>query len=369
MTRVSSSLLIKSLLKQSPRFHCQSRYVSCLSQLSYHESRRNGVPRDIIFYGTDEFSLASLEKLVQQQQKYDIHVVTGQQSLVFDFAHQHKLPISVWPDTCLPKSFDVGLVVSFGHLIPREDIVRCKYGILNVHGSLLPRWRGASPIHHAILAGDEITGITIMRIKAEKFDVGDIVKQVEYRIPERATTPLVYDALSVLGAETLVQTLEDLEGAFSSAQPQPKKGITKAPKPKKEDGHIIFQTMTASEVDRRVRSLEGLVTVYCEWINGFRLKLFDVVDPSKVETFRIDEIIEDTNAEPGSIFYHRKRRLLCFKCCDMKWIAFESVSLQGRKRMSSLSFFNGFMNPLIRNNCQPKLIKIQQHFISGNKGS
>lgn len=330
---------------------------------------QNGEPRNllkIIFYGTDKFSLESLNRLVSNTKLPNsnssrfvnsLHIVTKEASLVSKFAQSEKLPLTIWPDSHLTETFDVGVIVSFGHLLRSEDINRCHHGILNVHGSLLPRWRGASPIHHAILAGDEITGVTVMQIRPEKFDIGDILATREYRIPYRATTSIVYKDLSTLGADLLVEVLSSLPQHLKKAVSQPQEGVTKAPKPKSFDGVIVFESITAQEVDRKVRALEGLVDVYTLWINGLPLKLFQPIDPDVLEEARIDELIGEEEVPPGSIFYHRKRRLLCFKCKDNKWIGFPSVALKGYKLMTALAFFNGFVNPLIKNNCQPKVIK------------
>jgi len=327
------------------------------------EASRNRLK--IIFFGTDKFSLESLKRLVSNAKLPNsnssrfvnsLHIVTKEASLVSKFAQSEKLPFTIWPDSRLTETFDVGIIVSFGHLLKSEDINRCHHGILNVHGSLLPRWRGASPIHHAILAGDEITGVTVMQIRPEKFDIGDIIATREYRVPYRATTPIVYKDLSTLGADLLVEVLSSLPQYLKKAVPQPQEGVTIASKPKSSDGVIVFEKITAQEVDRKVRALEGLVDVYTLWINGLSLKLFEPIDPDVLEEARIDELIAEEEVAPGSIFYHRKRRLLCFKCKD-RWLAFPSVALKGYKRMTALAFFNGFVNPLIKNNCQPKVIK------------
>lgn len=356
--------IFKSLFAKHCLF-CQRRFLSTSKK-----------ELSVILYGTDRFSLVSLERLVMDFRGHstkkriirELHVVSGKGSLVSQFAQQHGLELSLWSHRCLSRTFDVGLVVSFGHLIPEEDIARCRHGILNVHGSLLPLWRGASPIHHSIMNGDQITGVSVMRIKPDKFDVGDIVKQVEFKMPRRPRLPQVYEKLASLGAEALMETLSDLEGYLSEAVPQSQDRVTTAPKVKKDDGFIDFKTMTSVEVDRKVRALDTIATVFTKWINGMKLKLFDDVDPDEVSTLDIDSLIGEGHAEGGSIFFHRKRRLLCFKCSDLKWVGFESVSLQGKKRMSSLSFFNGFMSPLLRSNCQPDIIKTQKHLRKSKDG-
>ena len=288
------------------------------------------------------------------------------QSLISRFSARNEIPIRYWPVDEVPlDTFDVGVVVSFGHLIPAQAINACKYGILNVHGSLLPRWRGASPIHHAILAGDTKTGVTIMKIVADKFDVGQILATQEYVIPERATTKTIHSDLSVIGANLLMDTLMNLEERLKTAYPQPKEGITKAPKVKKEYGHLDWTRLTAVEVDTRSRALDSLIDVYTEWVDGTQLRLYESCDPKETENMKIDHLLQDTQTEPGSIYFHRRRKVICFKCCDGKWAGFKSMSLKGRKRMSSADFYNGFLRKLLENKNVPLLRP--QDFISCNK--
>lgn len=264
------------------------------------------------------------------------------------------MPFSKWPFLTLPeKVFDVGIVVSFGHLIPKQSINACKHGILNVHGSLLPRWRGASPIHHAILAGDTHTGVTLMKIKPSRFDVGDIILSEPMEIDRRATTNEVHAKLAEIGARLLMTTLQDLELNLKNARQQSSEEATSAPKPSKVDGIIKWSQMSAVEVDRRVRALDGLVDVYSFWVDGTPLRLHLPVDPTEVETFKIESLLKDrgiNSSLPGTVYYHKKRRLLCVKCADGEWIAFENVSLKGRRRLSARDFYNGYLNKLFKKN-------------------
>ena len=309
----------------------------------------------IVFFGNDTFSLSSLKplhsKLVSGSDLIrQLTLVSNSHSLVSHFAYKNDLPLLTWPIEKLDQSYDLGIVVSFGHLIPETMIRECKLGILNVHGSLLPRWRGASPIHQAVLAGDQVTGVTIMLIEPFKFDVGAIVAQETYVMPERATTAAVHAELARMGGELLLRTIEQLPHALSQARPQPREGVTRAPKPKKLDGHIVFEEMTSADIDIRCRALHGLVDIYSEWVDGGRLKLSDVVDPAPLNFKPLDHLIGE-ECEPGSIVYHKRRRILCFKCKDGKWIGFGSVTMHGNRNMTALEFFNGYMSRLLKNRC------------------
>jgi len=141
-------------------------------------------------------------------------------------------------------------VVAYGLLLPPE-MLRCpRRGCLNIHASLLPRWRGASPIHAAILAGDSESGVTIMRMD-EGLDTGPTLLSRAVPIRPRATTPELHDALAELGAEMIGEAL----ATDPPAQPQPDAGTTFAPKLSKADGKLDWQR-DAVLLDRQVRAFE-----------------------------------------------------------------------------------------------------------------
>lgn len=315
----------------------------------------SGKDLSIVFFGNDSFSLSSLKplhgKLVSGSDLIrQLTVVSVSHSIISQFANKNGLHLLTWPLYELDHSYDVGIVVSFGHLIHENMIRECRMGILNVHGSLLPRWRGASPVHHAVLAGDAVTGVTVMLIEPLKFDVGAILAQEKYDMPDRASTAAVHADLARLGGQLLLQAVQDLPESLKHARPQPREGMTHAPKPKKQDGHIRFDEMTSVDVDRKCRALQGMVDLYCEWVDGKRLKLSDVVDPAILQSQPLDHIIGE-DCTPGSIVYNKRRRILCFKCKDGNWIGFESATMHGNRNMSALEFFNGYMSRLLKNPC------------------
>lgn len=254
--------------------------------------------------------------------------------------------------------FDLGVVSSFGRLIPKAAIEACRYGILNIHGSLLPRWRGASPIQHAILAGDSVTGLTIMRIKPKKFDIGEIVAQRPIDILHRVTAADLKRMMAPLGAQLLWECLENLEQALAGATEQPSEGVTMAPKLTEADGELLWATMNAAEVDRRVRAftgVSGFSGCYTHWIDGTPLKLSEVVDPDLVARLELSQLAAVGEGDdhldhhiPGLLLYHRRRHLLAIASADRTWSAFRSFTLKGRKRMSALGFYNTFIRPLAK---------------------
>jgi methionyl-tRNA formyltransferase len=146
---------------------------------------------------------------------------------------------------------DLLVVVAYGQIIPREVLELPRRGALNVHASLLPRHRGAAPIAHAILAGDRVTGVTIMRMD-EQLDHGPILAVREVPIDPRATTGELTDQLAVVGAELLSEVVASLD-RFPPRE-QDHAAATVAPRLKKEDGELSW-SLPALDIDRRVRAL------------------------------------------------------------------------------------------------------------------
>jgi methionyl-tRNA formyltransferase len=134
---------------------------------------------------------------------------------VKDFASDQKLPVHDWDNVKQNREFccdfDIGLVVSFGHLIPENMINSFSQGMLNVHASLLPKYRGASPIIYAIKNHEQKTGVSIMKIKPQKFDIGDVLAIKEVTIADDILMPQLHDKLANVGAELLVECLRNLE--------------------------------------------------------------------------------------------------------------------------------------------------------------
>ena len=158
---------------------------------------------------------------------------------------------------------DLIVVAAFGQILKKEVLDLPKYGCINVHASLLPRWRGAAPINAAILAGDEETGVTIMQMDVG-LDTGPMLAKSSIRIKPDDTTDSVLAALSTLGADLLLETLPEYIDGKLTAQPQPADGSTYAPMLKKEDGLLDF-TRPAIELERRVRAMNSWPGAWFEW--------------------------------------------------------------------------------------------------------
>jgi methionyl-tRNA formyltransferase len=169
---------------------------------------------------------------------------------------------------------DVIVVAAFGQILKPEVLDLPTYGCINVHASLLPRWRGAAPINAAILHGDEETGITIMKMD-EGLDTGPILGQRSVRIRPDETAGSLFEILSKLGAEILLETLPGYLAGEVAPQPQPEEGAIYAPMLKKGDGALDF-TQSAEMLARRVRAFNPWPGTYFEW-NGRVLKVHGAI--------------------------------------------------------------------------------------------
>lgn len=158
---------------------------------------------------------------------------------------------------------DLIVVAAFGQILKPEVLDLPRFGCLNVHASLLPRWRGAAPINAAILAGDEEMGVTIMKMDAG-LDTGGILAQRAFRLSPDVTAGAAFDALSALGADLLLESLPDYLAGKLTPVPQPEDGVTYAPMLKKEDGRLDF-ARPADELERRVRAMNPWPGAWFEW--------------------------------------------------------------------------------------------------------
>ena len=242
----------------------------------------------ITFMGTPDFAVPSLAALMEAG--YEIACVYSQPprpagrgqreqlSPVHAFAVQHGLPVRT--PTSLKSSeeheafralnLDAAVVAAYGLILPPAILDAPRLGCLNVHASLLPRWRGAAPIHRALLAGDSQTGITIMQMDVG-LDTGAMLLTETLPITSTSTTPVLHDALAAMGARMVVQALAGLEAGTLTARPQPDEGVTYARKLEKEEGRLNW-TLPASELERQVRALHPWPGMWCQ-IGEDRLKI------------------------------------------------------------------------------------------------
>jgi len=165
-------------------------------------------------------------------------------------------------------------VVAYGGLIPRSLLDLPRHGWVNVHFSLLPRWRGAAPVQHAILAGDQVTGVTVFEL-VEALDAGPVLASAEYELGASETAGEALEALEALGADELVRTLDALAAGTVAAVPQPEHGVTLAPKLTVQGARIDW-TRPAEEISRQVRANNPSPVAWTE-LDGERFRVLHAV--------------------------------------------------------------------------------------------
>jgi len=171
-------------------------------------------------------------------------------------------------------SADLMVVAAYGLLLPQSVLQTPRLGCINIHASLLPRWRGAAPIQRAICAGDAQSGITIMQMEAG-LDTGPILLARPLAIAARETGATLHDRLAALGAPALLEALDEIVLGKASPQPQPVAGVTYAAKIRKEEATIDW-SCTAVEIDRQIRAFNAWPIAQTLW-NGQQLRVWEAV--------------------------------------------------------------------------------------------
>lgn len=220
---------------------------------------------------------------------------------------------------------DLIVVAAFGQILKKDVLDLPKYGCINVHASLLPRWRGAAPINAAILAGDEETGVTIMQMDVG-LDTGPMLAKQSLRLTPDHTAGAVTQALSTLGADLLIETLPDYLAGKIAPTPQPEEGATYAPMLKKEDGLLDF-TKPAAELERRVRAMNPWPGAWFEW-NGAPLKVHKAW-------------VAEGKAEAGKRLVEQNQPTVA---AGSGFLILEEVQPPGKKPMNGKSFLAGARN-------------------------
>ncbi|AZN36924.1 methionyl-tRNA formyltransferase [Iodobacter ciconiae] len=295
----------------------------------------------IIFAGTPDFAACALQALIAAG--HEIALVLTQPdrpagrgmkltaSPVKVLAEQHG--ISVYqpeklrtPEQQAPLAVinaDIMIVAAYGIILPQTVLDLPKLGCLNIHGSLLPRWRGAAPIHRAILAGDTETGITIMQMDAG-LDTGDMLSIHHTAIEAGDTTASLHDKLAAQGAKALVEALEDLPVLQQRRQMQPEAGVTYADKLKREESQIDWHK-SAIELDRMIRAFNPFPSAQT-LLEGQALKIWQAT-------------VCPQNGPPGTVLAADKDGLLV--ACGKGSLRITELQKAGSKRVAAAAFLAG----------------------------
>jgi methionyl-tRNA formyltransferase len=226
---------------------------------------------------------------------------------------------------------DAIVVVAYGRIIPPWMLSMPKYGCINLHGSLLPKYRGAAPIQWAVAMGDAYTGNTTMLLE-EGLDTGPILLQQTVEIAPHQTSVELFDLLAKLGAPMVVETLAGLASGAIKPQPQHEEGATFAPILSRDDGRMEFSSRSAHEIYNRWRGFQPWPGAF----TSFEGKKFIAHRMALVDERAIDA---RANAVPGQIHVHEHRMFV--RCAGASWIELIEVQLEGKKRMSAADFLRG----------------------------
>lgn len=309
---------------------------------------------NIIFMGTPDLAATVFEKLLDS--KYNVIAAITQpdrpkgrgKKLVYspvkELALSHKIPV-LQPVRARDEEFlvalksynpDIIVVAAFGQILPKEILDLPKFGCINVHTSLLPKYRGASPIQWAIMNGDEKTGVTIMHMDVG-LDTGDIIIQEEVIIDKKETAQTLHDKLAVCGGKLVLEAIDLLE---LGEAPRVKQDDTKATHVKTLDksiGEIDF-TMTAVEIERRIRGLNPWPSAYT-FLNGQSLKIWeaDVIEEFQDGDINLNNV--KNSAKPGEVVKILNYGIIVKTGQD--YLKLLEIQLAGKKRMQVSQFLRG----------------------------
>lgn len=302
----------------------------------------------IVFMGTAELACASLAGLARTPGFQVIGVVSQPDrprgrdmklhpTAVKALASELNLPVHQ-PEKARHESFvqilrelapDLIVVAAYGQILPRTILDLPKYGCLNVHTSLLPKYRGAAPIQWAIIDGEPETGVTIMKMDVG-LDTGDILTQVVTKITAEDNAAILHDRLATLGAELLVQTIPQYVSGSIQPRPQPAEGATYARKIEKEDGKLDWN-QSAEVLFNRIRG-------FTPWPGAFTF----LPNEAKRPLLKILKVELATNAsgQPGEVLASERGSILI--ACGNGALRVLELQREGGKRLTAAEFLIGY---------------------------
>ncbi|OLR59162.1 methionyl-tRNA formyltransferase [Anaerostipes sp. 494a] len=297
----------------------------------------------VVFMGTPEFAVPTLQALIDHHQVIGVVTQPDKQRgrgkkvqfpPVKEKAVEYDLPV-YQPVKAREEEFvsvlrdlnpDVIVVVAYGQILPESILNIPKYGCINVHGSLLPKYRGAAPIQWSVLDGEEKTGITTMYME-KGLDTGDMIDKVELTLDPKETAGSLHDKLMVMGADLLLETLEKLENGTAVRTKQDDSLSCYAKMLTKDMGQVDF-SKSAVEIERLIRGLNPWPSAYTS-MDGKTMKLWDA-----------DITPYDGDAEPGTIVDVTKEAIVA--ATGEGALALKEIQLAGKKRMKVSAFLLGY---------------------------
>lgn len=295
---------------------------------------------NIIFMGTPEFAVPALASLIKATEHHVMAVYTqpprpagrGQAdrpSPIQQLAESHHIPVYTplsLRDKATQEAFtqlnaDVAVVAAYGLILPEPILKGCRFGCLNIHPSLLPRWRGAAPIQRSIMAGDTKTGVAIMQMD-KGLDTGDILALETTPLPGNMTAGELHDQLAIQGAALLLKTLASLESIIPT--PQAKEGVAYAEKIRKEEGHIDWNQTT--------KHIACLIRGLTPWPGAFFIH-----QNERIKVFGVDPAPNNQKSSPGTVLNDQ----LTVACADGA-LRITRVQRPGKGVMDTAAMLRGF---------------------------
>lgn len=314
----------------------------------------------VIFMGTPDFSVGTLEALIEAGHEVTLAVTQPDKPKgrgkamqfppVKEAALAHGIevyqPRRVREEACIQYlrkyEADIIVVVAFGQILSKEILEMPKHGCINVHASLLPKYRGAAPIQWAVINGEQVTGVTTMRMD-EGLDTGDMILKEEVRLTAEETGGSLFDRLAQTGAKLCLRTLTAIEDGTATYTPQDHDLATHTTMIKKQLGEIDWKK-PAQELERLVRGLNPWPSAYT-FLNGKTLKIWKAAvaerpDEEQASKQENGEEQENLQIEPGSVAWVTKDSLLVQTGQGL--LKLLEVQLEGKKRMTIDAFLRGF---------------------------
>lgn len=294
----------------------------------------------VVFMGTPDFSVPALERIatehevvavVTQKDKPKGRGMSVSYTPVKESALKLNIPI-YQPDKVKEESFveelrelnpDVIVVIAFGQILSNDILTLPKYGCINVHASLLPKYRGAAPIQWAVIDGEEKSGVCTMKMD-DGLDTGDIIDVDKITLDPKETGGSLFDKLSKLGGELILKTLQNLEFGKATFIKQDDSKSTYAKKMTKELGHIDF-TKDAESIERLIRGLNPWPSAFT-YLDGKVMKIWDAD-------------VVDAGGVPGTVISEDKDSFVI--ATGSKALKVNELQLEGKKRMKASDFLNG----------------------------
>ena len=298
----------------------------------------------VIYMGTPDFAVGALEEIIKAG--HEVCAVVTQpdrksgrgQELIFspvkEAAIRHNIDV-LQPAKARDEEFikvlegykaDIFVVAAYGQILPKSILEMPKYGCLNIHASLLPKYRGAAPIQWSIIDGESKTGVTIMQMN-EGLDAGDMIISEEVQITAEETGGSLHDKLSECGAKLVVRAMADIESGVAAFTPQPKESPTAYASMLNKNMGKIDWTKSASEIERLIRGLSPWPSAFT-YYNGKTLKIWQ----AKV-------VACDSTLKVGEVFDVDKKG---FKvACGKDALSVISLQLEGKKKMEVADFLRG----------------------------